>query len=174
MPVTQVAAMFTRGFVHEAANLGELVQQAYRGLVKTFCALAALDDAEAIAEGCSFCVDDIECALIYLDHLSPDIIHCYIDFGVPPEARCAEVYRHLLTANYLQLASGSAAFSISPETGHVVLISTLRLADASPETLADLLSYHAQQALEWRHGFYLDQAVADMPDACDSSAIRFA
>lgn len=166
--------MFTRGFVHEAANLGELVQQAYRGLVKKFCELAALDDAEAIAEGCSFCVDDIECALIYLDHLSPDIIHCYIDFGVPPEARCAEVYRHLLTANYLQLASGSAAFSISPETGHVVLISTLRLADASPETLADLLSYHAQQALEWRHGFYLDQAVGDMPDTGDSGAIRFA
>ena len=153
---------------------GELVQRAYRGLVNEFCTLAALDDAEAIAEGCSFCVDDIECALIYLDHLSQDIIHCYIDFGVPPEARCAEVYRHLLTANYLQLASGSAAFSVSPETGHVVLISTLRLAEASPETLADLLAYHAQQALEWRRNFYLEEAIADEPDTADSTTIRFA
>ena len=153
---------------------GELVQQAYRGLVNKFCTLAALDDPEAIAEGCSFCVDDIECALIYLDHLSPDIIHCYIDFGRAPEARRAEVYRHLLTANYLQLASGSAAFSVSPETDHVVLISTLRLAEASPETLADLLAYHAQQALEWRRTFYLDQAIADKPDPTDSSAIHFA
>ena len=150
------------------------MQRAYRGLVNEFCTLAALDDAEAIAEGCSFCVDDIECALIYLDHLSQDIIHCYIDFGVPPEARCAEVYRHLLTANYLQLASGSAAFSVSPETGHVVLISTLRLAEASPETLADLLAYHAQQALEWRRNFYLEEAIADEPDTADSTTIRFA
>ena len=153
---------------------GELVRQAYCGLVKKFCTLAALDDAEAIAEGCSFCVDDIECALIYLVHLCPDIIHCYIDFGLPPEARRVEVYRHLLTANYLQLASGSAAFSVSPETDHVVLISTLRLAEASPETMADLLAYHAQQALEWRSNFYLDQAVVDKPDATDSTAIRFA
>ncbi len=150
------------------------MQRAYRGLVNEFCALAALGDAEAIAEGCSFCVDDIECALIYLDHFSPDIIHCYIDFGLPPEARRAEVYRHLLTANYLQLASGSAAFTVSPETDHVVLISTLRLAEASPETLADLLAYHAQQALEWRRSFYLDQAIADQPDTTDSSAIRYA
>ena len=150
------------------------MQRAYRGLVKEFCTLAALDNAEAIAEGCSFCVDDIECALIYLDHLSPDILHCYIDFGIAPDARCAEVYRHLLTANYLQLASGSAAFGISPETDHVVLISTLRLAEASPETLADLLAYHAQQALEWRRSFYLDQAIPGNPDDPDSTAIRFA
>lgn len=150
------------------------MRQAYRGLVKDFCTLAALDGAEAIAEGCSFCVDDIECALIYLDHLSPDIIHCYIDFGLTPAARRAEVYRHLLTANYLQLASGSAAFTVSPETDHVVLISTLRLAEASPETLADLLAYHAQQALEWRRSFYLDQTAADKPDTADSTAFRFA
>ena len=150
------------------------MQRAYRGLVKEFCTLAELDNAEAIAEGCSFCVDDIECALIYLDRLSPDIIHCYIDFGLAPDAQRAEVYRHLLTANYLQLASGSAAFGISPETDHVVLISTLRLAEASPETLADLLAYHAQQALEWRRSFYLDQAIPGKPDAADSTDIRFA
>lgn len=150
------------------------MQQAYRRLVKEFCTLAALDGAEAIAEGCSFCVDGIECALIYLDHLSPDIIHCYIDFGLAPEARCADIYRHLLNANYLQLASGSAAFTVSPETDHVVLISTLRLAEASAETLADLLSYHAQQALEWRRSIDLDQPFADNPSIADNTAIRFA
>ena len=150
------------------------MQQAYRGLVKDFCALASLDDAHVIAEGCSFCVDDIECALIYLDHLSPDIIHCYIDFGLPPEERCADIFRRLLNANYLQLASGSAAFTVSPETGHVVLISTLRVAEASPETLADLLSYHAQQALEWRRNYYLDPLDDHPPGAGDDAAIRFA
>jgi hypothetical protein len=150
------------------------VQQAYRELVENFCALACLDDAKAIAEGCSFCVDDIECALIYLDHLSPDTIHCYVDFGPAPEARCAEIYRHLLNANYLQLASGGAAFTLSPETGHVVLISTFRLAEASPETLADLLAYHAHQALEWRRSYYLDQADDDKAGSVEGTTIHFA
>jgi hypothetical protein len=150
------------------------VQQAYRRLVKDFCALAALDDASAIAEGCSFSVDDIECALIYLDHISPDQIYCYIDFGLAPEARRAEIYRHLLNANYLQLTSASAIFTVSPETDHVVLISTLQLAEASPETLADLLAYHAQQALEWRRSYYLDEAADDSPGAIDDAPIRFA
>ena len=150
------------------------MQQAYRRLVQHFCALASLDDASAIAEGCSFCVDDIECALIYLDHISPDSIYCYIDFGVAPEARCAEIYRLLLNANYLQFASGSAVFTVSPETEHVVLISTLQLADASPETLADLLAYHAQQALEWRRTYYLDQATDANPVVTDDTPIRFA
>lgn len=150
------------------------MQQAYRQLVQDFCSLASLDDASAIAEGCSFSVDDVECALIYLDHISPDQIYCYFDFGLAPEARCAEIYRHLLNANYLQMASGSAAFTISPETDHVVLISLLQLAEASPETLADLLAYHAQQALEWRRSYYLGEA-ADAPAVVtDDAPIRFA
>ena len=146
----------------------------FHELVRTFCSLAALDNPADIAQGCSFCVDDIDCALIYLDHLSPDIVHCYIDFGVPPQEQCADVYRQLLRANYLQLASGSAAFTVSPETGHVILISTLRLADANPEVLADLLAYHAQQALDWRRNFYLDQLVPDHPDSPGDAGVRFA
>ena len=146
----------------------------FHELVQAFCTLAALDNPADIAQGCSFCVDDIDCALIYLDHLSPDIVHCYIDFGVPPQEQCADVYRQLLRANYLQLASGSAAFTVSPETGHVILISTLRLADANPEVLADLLAYHAQQALDWRRNFYLDQLVPDHPDSPGDAGVRFA
>lgn len=150
------------------------MQQHFIKLVHDFCTLAGLEDAGAIAEGCSFCVDDIECALIYLDHLCPDIVHCYIDFGLPPDERGAAIYRQLLRANYLQLASGNAAYTVSPETGHVVLISTLRLADASPEALADLLAYHAQQALEWRVHHYLDQISPTGLDNAGDAGIHFA
>ena len=150
------------------------MQQQFLTLVRDFCMLAALEDPAAIAQGCSFSVDEIECALIYLDHLSPDIVHCYIDFGLPPEEHCLEVYRQLLKANYLHLASGNAAFTVSPETGHVILVSTLRLADAHAETLADLLAYHAQQALEWRRNYYLDQLPASSHDSTGDSGIHFA
>lgn len=146
----------------------------FHELVQAFCTLAGLEHPEDVAQGCSFCVDNIDCALIYLDHLSPDIVHCYIDFGVPPQEQCVDVYRQLLRANYLQLASGSAAFTVSPETGHVILISTLRLADANPEVLADLLAYHAQQALDWRRNFYLDQLASNHPDSPGDAGVRFA
>ena len=150
------------------------MHQQFHTLVQDFCALAALEDSDAIAQGCSFCVDGIECALIYLDHLSPDIVHCYIDFGLPPQQHCLEVCRQLLKANYLHLASGNAAFTISPETGHVILVSTLRLADAHAESLADLLAYHAQQALEWRQNYYLDALPASSHHGAGDAGMPFA
>ncbi len=134
------------------------MQQAYRRLVQEFCRIAGHGHAGAIADGASFRVDGIDCTLIHLHALRPDALHCYIDFGLVPEAGGADIYRQLLNANYLQLASGSAAFSMSPATGRIVLISTLKLASADPQILHDLLTYHAQQALEWRRTFYLDQA----------------
>jgi hypothetical protein len=133
------------------------MRQQFHQLVKDFCTLALLEHPDAIAEGCSFCVDGIECALIHLGHLMPDTVYCYVDFGEAPAERRADVYQELLKANYMHLASGWAGFTVSPESGHVILVSTLCLAEANPEVLADLLSYHAQQALEWRQTCYLDQ-----------------
>lgn len=150
------------------------MQQQFHQLVEGFCALALLEQPDAIAEGCSFSVDGIECALIYLDYLMPDIVHCYIDFGEAPAERLTDVYLELLKANYLHLASGRAGFTISPESGHVILVSTLCLANASPEVLADMLSYHAQQALEWRRHHYLDQPASAGGNTSGDAGMQFA
>lgn len=150
------------------------MQRTYRRLVHEYCILAGLDNGEAIADGCTFRVDEVDCSLIHLGHLSQDSFHCHIDFGPVPEAGCLALCRRLLETNHQQLASGSAAFSLSPETGHVVLISTLKLSGASPETLADLLGYHAHQALEWRSSFYPDHAVPALLETNENCAVGVA
>jgi hypothetical protein len=150
------------------------MRQQFHQLVKEFCTLASLEHHDAIDEGRSFCVDGVECALIYLDHLMPDTIYCYVDFGEPPAERCADVYQELLKANYIHLAGGRAGFTVSPESGHVILVSALCLAGAKPEALADLLSYHAQQALEWRRTHYLDQPAPAGGDTPANAGMHFA
>jgi len=89
----------------------------FRRLIDDFCALTQLDDPDAIVEGCALCVDDVECALVHLDHITPDVVYCYVDFGLPPQERCAKVYGELLEANYVQLASNHVAFTVSPIPG---------------------------------------------------------
>ena len=128
----------------------------FHQLVQDFCALTCLDDHHAIAKGSSFCVDDIECALVYLDSITPDIVYCYIDFGLPPPQRCTEVYEKMLEAKYLQLGSSNTAFTVSPSTGHVILVNSLALLGATAEILADLFSYQAQRAVEWRDHYFLN------------------
>jgi hypothetical protein len=131
------------------------MQQTYRQLIDQFCALTGLDDPDDIAEGKSFNVDEVECAVIYQDQISPELVYCYIDFGLPPGNLLIEVYDQLLQANYLQFASTKSTFSLSPHTGHVILVSVVQLQEATAELLTDQFSYHAQQALEWRNHFFL-------------------
>jgi hypothetical protein len=136
-------------------SLGGSMEQQFRQLVDEFCDLTGLDEPDAIMEGKSFNVDNVECAVIYHDHITPEAIYCYIDFGLPPVNQLNEVYNELLKANYLQFASIKATFSLSPHTGHVVLVTVIQLIKATAKMLVDQFSHHAQQALAWRDHFFL-------------------
>lgn len=131
------------------------MEQQFRHLVDEFCDLTGLDERESIAEGKSFNVDEVECAIIYQHHLAPENVYCYIDFGLPPGHQLTAVYDQLLKANYLQYASTKTTFSLSPQTGHVILVAIFQLVEATGKMLAEQFSYHAQQALTWRDHFSL-------------------
>lgn len=139
------------------------MEQKFRQLIDEFCDLTGLEDPDAIAEGTSFNVDEVECAIIYQNHITPEDIYCYIDFGLPPGHRLNAVYDHLLRANYLQFASTKATFSLSPHTGHVILVIIVQLAEATGKILAEQFSYYAQQALTWRDNLFLSDADAADP-----------
>lgn len=138
------------------------MEQQFRQLIDDFCHLTGLGEPDAIKEGKSFNVDNVECAVIYHEHITPEAIYCYIDFGLPPENQLIEVYNELLKANYLQFASIKATFSLSPHTGHIVLVTVIQLIEATGKMLVDEFSHHAQQALAWRdHFFILDSPPSD-------------
>jgi hypothetical protein len=130
----------------------------FRRLIDEFCDFTGLEEPDAIAEGTSFNVDEVECAIIYQSHITPEDIYCYIDFGLPPGHQLNAVYDQLLKANYLQFASTKATFSLSPHTGHVILVIVVQLAQATGKILAEQFSYYAQQALTWRGHFFLFDA----------------
>lgn len=132
----------------------------FRQLIDEFCDLTGLDEADAIAEGKSFNVDEVECAIIYQNHITPEDIYCYIDYGLPPGHQLPAVYDQLLKANYLQFCSTKATFSLSPHTGHVILVVVVQLGEATGKTLIEQFSHHAQQALTWREHFFLSETDA--------------
>lgn len=135
----------------------------FRKLIGEFCDLTGLEEPDAIAEGTSFNVDEVECAIIYQNHITPDDIYCYIDFGLPRGHQLDAVYDQLLKANYLQFASTKATFSLSPHTGHVILVTVIRLVEATGKMLVEKFSHHAQQSLAWREHFLLfDLDAADL------------
>ena len=131
------------------------MERQFQQLIDEFCRLTGLDEPKAIKEGKSFNVDDVECAVIYHEHITPEAVYCYIDYGLPPADQLNEVYNELLKANYLQFASIKATFSLSPHTGHIILVTALQLAEANGKMLIDQFSHHAQQALAWRQHFFL-------------------
>lgn len=133
------------------------MEQRFRQLVDEFCAITELDDADAIVEGMSFEVDAVECALIYRNQIAPEVVYCYIDFGLPPGDRLQEIHAQLLEMNYLEFAGGNSAFALSPHTGHVVFVTMVPIAQASGLSLADKFAYHAQQALQWREQLSIQQ-----------------
>lgn len=136
------------------------MEQKFRQLIDEFCDFTGLEEPDAIADGTSFNVDEVECAIIYQNHITPEDIYCYIDFGLPPGHQLNAVYDQLLKENYLQFASTKATFSLSPHTGHVILVIVVQLAEATGKILAEQFSYYAQQALTWRDHFFLFDAEA--------------
>jgi hypothetical protein len=149
------------------------MEQKFRQLIDEFCDLTGLEDPNAIAEGTSFNVDEVECAVIYQNHITQEDIYCYIDFGLPPGHQLNAVYAHLLKANYLRFASTRATFSLSPHTGHVILVVIVQLAEATGNILAEQFSYYAQRALTWRENFFLFNADAADPLSINHNGIPY-
>lgn len=134
---------------------GARMEQQLKRLISAFCDLTGLQDPDAIAEGQSFNVDEVECAIIYQGHTAPENIYCYIDYGLPPRNQLPAIYDQLLKSNYLTFCSTKATFSLSPHTGHVILAVVLNLAETTANSLIEHFSYQAQQALAWRENFSL-------------------
>lgn len=149
------------------------MEQKFRQLIYEFCELTSLDEPEVIAEGKSFNVDEVECAIIYQSYIAPEHIHCYIDFGLPSGDQLDVVYDHLLKANYLQFASTKSNFSLSPHTGHVILTTVIPLNEATGKMLIDHLAHHAQQALSWRINYLLADPGAIDPMSVNSNRMPY-
>jgi hypothetical protein len=69
------------------------------------------------------------------------------------------VYEALLEANMFVHPAGFPAFSVSPQTKHVIFASHRHLSSVTAEDLCELLAELAEQAEDWRKHFFLVPAV---------------
>lgn len=124
-------------------------------LANEFCALANIDQPALLLEGKPIEVDGVDFFLQYDEQFSPEHLVLYCDFGRPPAERVLEAYQVLLEANMIVYAAGSPSFMLSPDQ-RVVFGYQCQLRELKAPQLLDIVLNLAEQAREWRAGFFLE------------------
>ena len=127
----------------------------FERLVTEFVDLVHLSDAENVAQGGVFAVDDFPFSLIYNEAADMGRFFVYADFGKPPADKEKDAHHELLKHNFMGFAGKGPMFTISPITAHVVYIETFVLDSTSGEQLANALATIAAQARDWKETYFL-------------------
>ncbi len=108
-------------------------------------------------EGGAVVVNDVVFSLIHNDAIHPDMVFIYCDFGDVPIGREAEAYRALLEANLYLYTGIGPAFTVSNETGRVLLAHHYFMHDGQnmPSELREVLVDLSTKALAWRADHFL-------------------
>lgn len=148
-----------------------MTSEHYRSLISKFCTLVGLDPvADATCSTGSFMCKEVAFSLLPIAD-QPETISVYVEFGqIPPERRL-EAYRRLLEINLLVPLGHGPRLGVDSESGKVLCAFQFK-GSTAPGLLA-CLELAAQQALQWRATFYLDQASGNDPrHALACSALR--
>jgi hypothetical protein len=133
----------------------------YRYLIEDFCKLHGLEDPGKVMRGSAIAFDGVAFSLIHSETVNPDIMFIYCDFGDVLAGRQADAYKALLEANFFLYNGTGPAFTISNETGRVLLVDQYPLRDKSaPQKLRNVLSKLAALATEWRSDHFLEKSAA--------------
>lgn len=127
-------------------------------LVRDFCSLMQLPDAEGIGRGAPLNVAGVTCSVTYSRHDEANALVLYCEFGAVPAGREKEIYEELLVQNYIGAPDGGAMFGFSPLAKNVICVQHLRVAGVSAQRLADILHHMAEKAQEWRRTYFFNSA----------------
>jgi hypothetical protein len=127
-------------------------------LIEGFCKECGLDQPERILHGGPIAVGDVVFSLIYSEQVNPELIFVYCDFGSVPPGQEMEAYRALLEANMFLYTGSGPAFTLSSETGRVVLAEHYKMSAITPKELREKLVKLAEQAKAWRVDHFLDRS----------------
>jgi hypothetical protein len=110
-------------------------------------------------------IDGVPVMLTYYEPVKADRAFVFTNFGaIPPELELAAM-RRLLEINFMLYQGSAPAFARDPESGQVMLLGEVPLATATPEAVLMYMRAVAAQALEWRKGYFIADAVATSADS---------
>ncbi len=127
-------------------------------LIREFCELLRLGDAESIARGSPLDVNGITCSLTKSRHDEANTVLLYCEFGVVPAGRETDIYQELLVQSYIGSPEGGVVFGFSPVARHVICMQTLSAGAITAQRLGDILHHMADKASEWRQTYFLKPA----------------
>lgn len=133
----------------------------YVALVQQFCSdLGVQDDLQLLANG-QFQADGVDFAFVHDGMSTPNYMMIFTDFGDFPSHATASILADLLRTNlYFYAGTGSPTFSLAPDTGRVVLMSTESLDGLTAKKLRLSIKFLALQATGWR-----ERAAQSAPDS---------
>jgi hypothetical protein len=119
-------------------------------VVREVCEIVRLPHAEHVLESRSIEVDGFD---VHLEHFENDIEAMYVNFhfGTVTAGRTLVVFRLMLESNLLIYAQDQAQLGMDADTGGIVLLVRVPLADdVNGETIADLLTHYAEHGRYWQ------------------------
>jgi hypothetical protein len=126
----------------------------FKDLAEELCALLGLDEPQRLMDGEPLDINGIRFSLTFSEEA--DLLYIYVDFGLAPPERKAQIYELLLEANTELYPAGFPAFTVSPDTKHVVLACPVPLDGVTAESLHEMLGAFASHAEEWNKHHFLD------------------
>lgn len=124
---------------------------------------SALDGMDFLSVGLA----DVPIMLTYCEPVQADRVFLFCDFGSPPPELELVAMRRLMEMNFVMYRGSSPCFVRDPESDHIMMLSEIPLAIATPEDTFAYMHGVASQAIEWRKNYFLppEAHVASAPHA---------
>lgn len=129
-------------------------------LIREFCELLRLGDAESVSRGAPLDVNGVTCSITKARHDEANTVVLYCEFGSVPAGRESAIYQELLVQSFVGSPEGGVVFGFSPVAKHVICMQTLAASAFTAQRLGDILHHMAEKALEWRTTYFLKSDAA--------------
>jgi hypothetical protein len=117
-------------------------------LIVGYCEQVGIESPMDIVHGTPIQTDGVLFSLVYSERLDPSLILIVGDAGDAPQSD--DDHEALLLQNFAFAMRGGPAFSMSPDSGRLLLIQSEDLAKLTPPLLAKRMEELAAHARQWR------------------------
>lgn len=120
-------------------------------LIDGICKIKNIARTKEQGDACHLRVDGVPFSLLPCGTRG-DVEHVMFicDFGPLPQASRTELLQGLMETNLFLFGAEAPRFGCNPETGHVLYMGYLPLAEVTPESVQRLLDETSEQAQAWR------------------------
>jgi hypothetical protein len=144
------------------------MQERYIELIQAFAEHIGLESAATLLNEGGVEIDGILCSFDYLPQTPQGKLVAYCDFGPVPDEQSERICRRLLEVNLYLLATqdtttgAHGVFTLSPETGHVLLAQTRSLENLDAAQLYAAVGNLCDLAKTWqKEHFLMPQELTD-------------